>query len=56
MRSDVDHLPSIQQGELDRVKQLLMGEFAEATARATQPWKKNGSILKVVLFGSYGAP
>ncbi|RZF63688.1 HEPN domain-containing protein [Sphingomonas populi] len=53
MRSDVDHLPSIQQGELDRVKQLLMGEFAEATARANQPWKKNGRILKVILFGSY---
>lgn len=53
MRSDVDHLPSVQQGELDRVKQLLMGEFAEATARANQPWKKNGRILKVILFGSY---
>lgn len=53
MKSDLDHLPSVQKGELDRVKQLLMGEFAEATARATQPWKKNGSILKVVLFGSY---
>tara|TARA_R110000868_G_scaffold382444_1_gene649043 strand:+ start:3492 stop:4397 length:906 start_codon:yes stop_codon:yes gene_type:complete len=53
VRSDVDHLPSVQQGELDRVKQLLMGEFAEATARANQPWKKNGRILKVILFGSY---
>lgn len=53
MRSDVDHLPSVQQNELDRVKQLLMGEFAEATSRATQPWKKNGRILKVILFGSY---
>ncbi len=53
MRSDVDHLPSVQQGELDRVKQLLMGEFAQATARANQPWKKNGRILKVILFGSY---
>lgn len=53
MRSDIDHLPSIQQGELDRVKQLLMGEFAKATARANQPWKKNGRILKVILFGSY---
>lgn len=53
MRTDVDHLPSIQQSELDRVKQLLMGEFAEATSRATQPWKKNGRILKIVLFGSY---
>jgi predicted nucleotidyltransferase len=53
VRSGIDHLPSVQQGELDRVTQLLMGEFAEATARATQPWKKSGSILKVVLFGSY---
>lgn len=53
MRNEIDHLPSVQQGELDRVKQLLMGEFAEATARANQPWKKNGRILKVILFGSY---
>ncbi|WP_278392244.1 HEPN domain-containing protein [Sphingobium yanoikuyae] len=53
MKDAIDHLPSVQQGELDRVKQLLMGEFAVATARATQPWKKNGSILKIVLFGSY---
>jgi predicted nucleotidyltransferase len=53
VRADVDHLPSVQQGELDRVKQLLMSEFAEAIARATQPWKKNGSILKIILFGSY---
>ncbi|MGC6331123.1 HEPN domain-containing protein [Rhizorhabdus sp. FW153] len=53
VRSDVDHLPSVQQGELDRVKQLLMGEFAQAIALANQPWKKNGRILKVILFGSY---
>jgi predicted nucleotidyltransferase len=53
MRSDIDHLPGIQQDELDRVKQLLMDAFAEATARATQPWKKNGRILKLILFGSY---
>ena len=53
MRSDVDHLPPVQQGELDRVKQTLMGEFAEAIAHANQPWKKNGRILKIILFGSY---
>lgn len=53
MRTDLDHLPPIQQGELERVKQLLMAEFAEAVARATQPWKKNGKILKIILFGSY---
>lgn len=53
MRKDIDHLPLIQQGELDRVKQLLMAEFAEAISRATQPWKKSGKILKIILFGSY---
>lgn len=53
MHSDIDHLPPIQQVELKRVKHLLMAEFAVATARATQSWKKNGRILKVILFGSY---
>jgi predicted nucleotidyltransferase/HEPN domain-containing protein len=53
MRSDIDHLPSVQQSELDRVTQLLLGEFPKAIARATQPWKRNGKILKIVLFGSY---
>jgi len=53
VRNDIDHLPSLQRGELERVKQLLLGEFADATARATQPWKKNGRVLKIILFGSY---
>lgn len=53
MRRDVDHLPSVQQTELERVTQLLMTEFTQATARASQPWKKNGRILKIILFGSY---
>jgi predicted nucleotidyltransferase/HEPN domain-containing protein len=53
MRDDVDHLPTIQQGELARVRQTLMGEFEAAIAGATQPWKKNGKIQKIVLFGSY---
>jgi uncharacterized protein len=53
MRTDIDHLPPIQQNELERVKQLLRAEFAEAISRATQPWKKNGKILKIILFGSY---
>jgi uncharacterized protein len=53
MRSDVDHLPLIQQEELARVRQILMDEFAVATTRATQPWKKNGKIQKILLFGSH---
>src|SRR3546814_17185766 len=31
-----------------------MDEFAVATSRATQPWKKNGQIQTIILFGSYG--
>ena len=53
MRKDVDHLPPIQQQELERVTQILMDEFTVAISRATQPWKKNGKIQKIVLFGSY---
>lgn len=53
MRSDIDHLPLVQQRELERVTQILMDEFAVAIAHATQPWKKNGKIRKIVLFGSY---
>lgn len=50
---DVNHLPSAQQEELARVTQILMDEFAVAISRATQPWKKNGRVQKIVLFGSY---
>ncbi|MDP3674197.1 MAG: HEPN domain-containing protein [Novosphingobium sp.] len=53
MRTDVDHLPVTQQDELARVRQALMDEFAAAIEGATQPWKKNGKIQKIVLFGSY---
>ncbi|AYJ87111.1 HEPN domain-containing protein [Sphingomonas paeninsulae] len=30
-----------------------MEEFVVAISRATQPWKKNGKIQKIILFGSY---
>ena len=53
MRNDVDHLPEAQQDELALVKRILMEEFASATARSTQPWKKNGRIQNIILFGSY---
>lgn len=53
MRVDLDHLPEAQQAELARVRQTLMDEFAEAISTATKPWKKNGKILKIILFGSY---
>ena len=53
VKMDLDHLPSPQQDELARVTQILMEEFAIAISRGTQPWKKNGKIQKIVLFGSY---
>jgi predicted nucleotidyltransferase/HEPN domain-containing protein len=53
MKNDVDHLPEVQRGELERVQSVLMEEFAEAIATATSPSRKNGKILKIILFGSY---
>jgi predicted nucleotidyltransferase/HEPN domain-containing protein len=53
MRSDLDHLPASKQRELEHVVRILFEEFAEVLARATQPWKKAGRILKLVLYGSY---
>ncbi|AJP74182.1 HEPN domain-containing protein [Sphingomonas hengshuiensis] len=53
MRVDLDHLPDVQQAELARVRDTLMAEFARANSTSTQPWKKNGKILKIILFGSY---
>ncbi len=53
MRSDIDHLPLVQQEELERAKQVLMTEFAKAIEGGNQPWRKSGRILKIILFGSY---
>jgi predicted nucleotidyltransferase/HEPN domain-containing protein len=56
MRSDLDHLPARQQRELERVQTTLLGEFEAALTSGgggTQPWRRNGKVLKIVLFGSY---
>ncbi len=53
MQKDVDHLPTVQRDELAQIRQTLLDEFAVAISRATQPWKKNGNIHKIILFGSY---
>ena len=53
MRTDLDHLPAAKQRELERVVQILFEEFGEATAISTADWKKQGRILKVILYGSY---
>lgn len=53
MQTGLDHLPSTKQRELERIVQILFAEFEDATALATQKWKKQGRILKVILYGSY---
>lgn len=53
MRSELDHLPEAQQAELKRIRDTLHEEFSRAISTATQPWKRNGKILKIILFGSY---
>ena len=53
MQTSLDHLLSTKQRELERIVQILFAEFEDATALATQKWKKQGRILKVILYGSY---
>lgn len=53
MRTDPDHLPEVQQRELEHIQRILMDEFAEAISRATKPHKRHGKIYKIILFGSY---
>ena len=53
MRTDLDHLPHAKQRELREVVRILFEEFAQITARTTDPKRKAARILKLVLFGSY---
>ncbi|MFA6117622.1 MAG: HEPN domain-containing protein [Sphingomonas sp.] len=53
MRDQLDHLPASKQRELAHVVRVLFEEFEAAHATGTQKWKKQGRILKLVLYGSY---
>lgn len=53
MRTSLDHLPNRNRRDLERIVEILFAEFEDATALATQGWKKQGRILKIVLFGSF---
>lgn len=53
MRNELDHLPQAKQRELAHVVRVLFEEFAEITARTTDPKRKAARILKLVLYGSY---
>lgn len=53
MRTGLDHLPEGKRRELERVVEILFAEFQDAIALGTQPHKRMGRILKIILFGSY---
>jgi predicted nucleotidyltransferase/HEPN domain-containing protein len=53
MRTDLDHLPHGKQREIARVTEILFEEFTDAMKSASSPKKKEGRIVKIVLFGSY---
>lgn len=53
MRTDIDHLPGQKQQELQVAVRMLFEEFSAAIGNTTAPWKKQGRILKVILYGSY---
>ncbi len=53
MKTDLDHLPERKRRDLERIVEILFAEFEDATAISTQNWKKQGRILKVILYGSY---
>jgi predicted nucleotidyltransferase/HEPN domain-containing protein len=53
MKTSLDHLPDRKRRDLERAVQILFAEFEDATSLATQKWKKQGRILKVILYGSY---
>ncbi len=53
MKTSLDHLPAAKQRELEHIKTVFMREFEAAIAGGTQPWRRNGRILKLILFGSF---
>lgn len=52
MKTDLDHLPETKRQELDRALEILFRAFDDTTRNRTSP-RRQGRILKVVLFGSY---
>ena len=53
MRRDLDHLSERKRRDLERALDLLLTEFAEALKTKLSAKRKQGRILKVVLFGSH---
>jgi len=53
MKSGLDYLPEPKRRELTRIVEILFSEFEAAIAGGKSEAKRQGQILKVILFGSY---
>jgi uncharacterized protein len=53
VNTSLDHLPESKRRELARVVEVLFAEFEDALKGKNAPHRKQGRILKVILFGSY---
>ena len=53
MKSGLEHLPDTKRRELAHVVEILFSEFEGAVAGGKAEFKRQGQILKVILFGSY---
>jgi predicted nucleotidyltransferase/HEPN domain-containing protein len=53
MKATLDHLPAAKARELEHVKDVFLKEFDLAIAGGTNPWRKQGKIQKIILFGSF---
>ncbi|MBB4798276.1 putative nucleotidyltransferase/HEPN domain-containing protein [Brevundimonas bullata] len=56
MKTDLSHLPDRQQQELAHARSLLLNGFEAALkkgAGGTSDHRRNGQVLKIILFGSY---
>jgi HEPN domain-containing protein len=53
MLTDLGHLPQEIRPDLELVLEVLFSELANTLVRATQEWKRQGRILKVILFGAF---
>jgi uncharacterized protein len=53
VKTSLDHLPESKRRELSHVVEVLFAEFADALKGRNAPHRKQGRILKVILYGSY---
>jgi predicted nucleotidyltransferase/HEPN domain-containing protein len=53
MRTDLSHLPDNRRRELERIVGMIFEEFEDQFSLARHEWKARGSILKIILYGSF---